>query len=289
MALQTVVSRRTSSSPKAFLALEVVDVDDRDHPACRDHRRAHVGEGHLGARHRVAADLAAVHRHADALADHPPIELVLPHLEGRDVVAAQAMLVEVGRRGDAPGLVEPADREIAGGKDLAQLVADQIDDRVQVELRHQALLMLLITASSALRWRSASKLWDVLQRQAEAGRNRRDQLDVALAEGVLALVADADQAGGLLAAHQGRIDEGVVDRRPADHLGLDAVLGLNADISASVPNTAACRVRSTTRQCRAAALGLRGRAVAFTVVEEVGIGDDAARGVVQGDADDARR
>ena len=107
---------------------------------------------------------------------------------------------------DQVGLrVVPADADVVARKHLAQLVADDVDDRLEVELGGHPLLdavdhrqlgvALLGFLQQALRLVEQAR---VLERDAHAGDDRLQQPDLARAERVLALEAfdddDADDA-----------------------------------------------------------------------------------------------
>jgi len=119
---------------------------------------------------------------------------------------------------DALLVVEPPDAELARFQHLAQLVADKIDDRLEIELGGHTLLdavdhgelggALLRLLEQALRLVEKAR---VLQRCAERSCHRRDQPDIRRRERVLAFeVLDADVAKKPV-AH----DDGHAQHRPA--------------------------------------------------------------------------
>ena len=115
---------------------------------------------------------------------------------------------EVGLR------VVPADADVAGVEDLAQLVADEVDDRLEVELGGHAFLdavdhgqfggALLRFLQQALRLVEEAR---VLQRHAHARGDGAQQPHVGFAEGVLALVIlQVDHAEHAVAAEDRDVD-----------------------------------------------------------------------------------
>ena len=92
-------------------------------------------------------------------------------------------------------LVIPGDAEIGSIENFAQLVADQVDNRLKVQLRSEPLLdrvddrelggTLLGLLEQALRLIEETR---VLECDAHARGNRRDQAHLGLAEGVFACI-----------------------------------------------------------------------------------------------------
>ncbi len=105
------------------------------------------------------------------------------------------MLVGVKDSAQARRLVAPGDAHVAGGEDFAQLVADHVDDCLEVQLGNDRLLdavddrqlrvALLGFLEQPLRLVEQAR---VLQRDAERRGHRRQQAQLGLAIGVFALV-----------------------------------------------------------------------------------------------------
>ena len=104
------------------------------------------------------------------------------------------MLEVVRHRHQAGRPVVERDRHVLGAEDLADLVADEIDDRLEIELRGEPLLhavddrelgrALLALLEQALRLVEEPR---VLERDAHACRDGAEQPHLGFAEGVLAL------------------------------------------------------------------------------------------------------
>src|SRR5450631_643492 len=104
--------------------------------------------------------------------------------KGRDRKAL-AMLEVIRHRYQAALPVVQRDRHIAGGKDLADLVADEIDDGLEVELGGEASLhtvddrqfrrSLLLDLEQPLRLVEET---GVLERDAQAARERDQELEI---------------------------------------------------------------------------------------------------------------
>ncbi len=109
------------------------------------------------------------------------------------------MLEVVRHRHQAGRPVVERDRHVLRAEDLADLVADEIDDRLEIELRGEPLLhavddrelggALLALLEQALRLVEEAR---VLERDAHARRDGRKQAHLGFAEGVLALVVLQD-------------------------------------------------------------------------------------------------
>ena len=162
-------------------------------------QRVHAHRDRLG---------AVVHEQRLAAVEQPLPDLAGPHGVGL-VVMAHAVLEDVARV-PLPALgVPPADADVAGGEHLAQLVADEVDDRLQLELGGHALLdavdhrefgvALLGLLQQALRLVEQAR---VLERRAQARDHGLQQAHGGLVERVLALEAlDAHLADVALADH----------------------------------------------------------------------------------------
>jgi len=80
------------------------------------------------------------------------VDRTLERVRHRRRLESHAVLVGVKDSAQARRLVAPDDAHVAGGEDFAQLVADHVDDCLEVQLgQTTACWMLLMTASSALR------------------------------------------------------------------------------------------------------------------------------------------
>ena len=105
-------------------------------------------------------------------------------------------------------VIEPADSDVFGAQHLAQLVADQVDDGLEVEFGRDALLngvddrqfggALLRFLQQPLRLVEQAR---VLERHAHAGGDGRQQAHLGFAERVFALVVlQDDRAEDTIAA-----------------------------------------------------------------------------------------
>ena len=115
---------------------------------------------------------------------------------GRAGMASARAVLELVQKVDFPRLVvEPADADVVGLQHLAQLVADEVDDALEVERSGHALLdavdhrelgvALLGLLQQALRLVEQAR---VLQRDAHRRSDRFEQAQFGLAERMLALV-----------------------------------------------------------------------------------------------------
>jgi hypothetical protein len=129
------------------------------------------------------------------------------------------MLVDVEPVSQVLLLVPPADGHVAGVEHLSQLVAHEIDHRLEVELRRHPLLdavddrklggALLLGPEETLRFVEEAC---VFQRDAHGVGERLQQAHIRIREGALALLADTDHATRSVAAQDGDIDKRVVGR-----------------------------------------------------------------------------
>src|ERR1700730_3660572 len=137
----------------------------------------------------------------------------------------------------------PTNADIAGPEYFPQLVTDEIDDRLEVELRRYALLdavdhrqlcrALFGFLQQPLRLVEQS---GILERDAHAARQRLKQPHIRIAKGVHALLPDGDHAIRRTAVQDGNVDERVVHRAAAYVLGaqlrhplIQLVGGMNHD------------------------------------------------------------
>ena len=177
----------------------VVQVLERDEATRLDaHREGHEEDRPgLLAGERLRAHLPAHARHVavdqDRLTrlEEPPTE---PGRRPRVDEEAIGPLVDVGEGHGLGGAIEHPDHDDLGVEDLAHLVADEVVHRLHVELGGQALLdavddgqfrrALVRLAEQPLRLVEQA---GVLQRRAEARRDRGEQPHVPVVEGVLAV------------------------------------------------------------------------------------------------------
>src|SRR4030095_8455360 len=127
------------------------------------------------------------------------------HAEPHPVLVCVQLVIEVRFR------VVPANADVAGVEDLAQLVADQVDNGLEVELGRHSLLnaidhrelrgALLGFFQQTLRFVEQPR---ILERSTQRGSNRSDQAQLGFAVGVLALVVfDGDHPKCAVAADDG--------------------------------------------------------------------------------------
>ena len=206
-----------------ILALEAFDGNVSYHHVAGNDRDLRDRLGLFGARHQQHTELARDFGRA---------------AEDRLLVGAQ--LAEHRRRrqrrhGQAPAMlefvevvdqvglpIEQADSDVVGAEDVAELVADEVDDRLQVELRREPLLdavddlqfggALLLGLEQPLRLVEQA---GVVERDAHRVAQRRQQAHVGFGKGVCRLLADADEAGHLVVTQNRNVDEGIVLGRPA--------------------------------------------------------------------------
>ena len=140
---------------EGVVALVVLERDRAEDAIAGEHRHDEQAARAVGA---CPDGDAAFELLLDAADQHRPVVLAVEAVlrgarrerahvrrQSRAVLAG----IEVAHRGGS--VVPPADAHVFGGEHLAQLVADDVDDRLEVELGAHACWMALITASSALR------------------------------------------------------------------------------------------------------------------------------------------
>ncbi len=130
---------------------------------------------------------------------------------------AVAVLEEIGHRHHVGLAVVQADRHVLRAEDLGDLVTDEIDDRLEVELRGEPLLdavddgqlggALLAFLEQALRLVEEPR---ILERGAKRRGDRHQQTDIGFSERVFALVVlHRDVAENLVAADDRHRDQGL--------------------------------------------------------------------------------
>ena len=120
----------------------------------------------------------------------------------------------------------PADADVARIENLAQLVPDQVDDGLEVELRCHPLLDAVddgkLRCSLLLRLEETLRLVEeagIFERDAHAACNCREQANLGLAKGVLALVVlELDGAQRAVAADDGNDHHRLAHIRPGDDI-----------------------------------------------------------------------
>ncbi len=217
----TVESRRTSASPKASSRSKLSRMMEPRKRSPDEHRHEHRGLAPVGARDDLHAE--GIRRgpvvHDDRLAleqlrMHGPIAV----FRKRDPLLLDAMLVRIERTNEAGLLLTPEDAHVPRPEYLAQLVAHQVDDRLEVQLGAHSLLdavdhrqlrvSLLRLLQQALRLVEEPR---VLERDAHARRHRREQTHLGFVKSVLAFVAPEPD----LPHDTVRPDDGGVDGRQA--------------------------------------------------------------------------
>ncbi len=126
---------------ECIFALKVLDPDATDAAVAADHRHQHVRQAGVGAGHQAGGQALGQRVLDQRLTppEHPRPALV--RIEDRfNGIQAHAMLEHVARADCAPRVIDPADRDVAGLQHVAQLIADEIDDGLEFELRGHALL-----------------------------------------------------------------------------------------------------------------------------------------------------
>ena len=191
------------------------------------HRAAGVGAGHHADAVGLRVRQRAQHERVPAFAqDAPRAHRIGDHGRQRQPHAV-LVLVEIV---DEVGLVVvPADADLLGAEHFAQLVADEVDDGLEVELRRHAFLdavdhrqlggATLGLLEQALRLVEQAR---VFQRHAHRVGERGQQVDVLVRERVLAVGVDGDHAERLVALENRHAEvAGGDDRRldVADHQG----------------------------------------------------------------------
>ncbi len=201
----------------------VADQDGHSDIALADIRRVRVAD-QPGAEldssfHYVAADHQRL-----PVPDHVRSESSrhLPGLDGK----ALAVLQVIRRRDHVVSAVIQRDRHILGVEDLRDLVADEVDDRLEVELRGQALLdavddrklrgTLLTLLEKPLRLVEEAS---VLEGHAHRVGQRLEQAHIGIAERVLALdIGQTDNSAGLFACDHRHKDRRSDQLRPGQRV-----------------------------------------------------------------------
>ena len=179
------------------LALVVLEDDRAEHPVAAQNRDEHRRLTVVGAWNDTDAQRGrlglVVHHERLARCGQPlPCAARCRRGGGHDLPDAVLVLIQVVKQ--VCRRIVPADADVAGAEHFAQLVADEVDDRLEVELGGDALLdavddgelggALLALLEQPLRLVEEPR---VLERDAHAVGERLQQPDVGLAEGVLAL------------------------------------------------------------------------------------------------------
>jgi hypothetical protein len=125
------------------LAHVVLEDDDAEHAVAAEDRHEHHRLALVGARYRNQAERTRLGRRVDddrlARLQHRLPRAALDRRVRRRVDPL-AVLVFVEKAHQPGLLVPPADADVAHAEDLAQLVADDVDDGLEVELRADAAL-----------------------------------------------------------------------------------------------------------------------------------------------------
>ena len=202
---------------EGVLVLVVLHDDATEQAVAADDRHGHARQARVGSRDDADAQRVRLGPRVDderlALLESPHHRALGPY-RVRFGVDADAVFVFVQVVDPAGLRVAPSDADVSGAKNVAQFVADKIDDRLKVQLRSHPLLdavdhrqlrvALLGLLEEVLR---LLELADIPQSQAHACADGLDHADGGRVEGVFALiVVERDDADESFADREGHGD-----------------------------------------------------------------------------------
>ena len=232
-------------------------------------------------------DRGAVDDHGLAF-EHRPVDRPVEGIGHRRKVHPHAVLVGVEDAPQARRLVAPRDHHVAGGKDFAQLVADEVDDGLEVKLGADALLdavddRQLGVARFGFLEQTLRLVEEagVLEGRAHAAGQRLEKAHVAVGKRMFVRKIGQRQHADRLVGYQQRHHH--LRLRPSGRVGQDGrTVGRRHRLEILVDQQGSARAQHLGTE---AVRGAGRHALAHAIVADVGKMQQASGAVVDADAD----